>query len=391
MRFADGIKLMLAGDVMTGRGIDQILRRPGAPRLHEPYVRDARDYVRLAERVHGPIPAPVPPEYPWGDALAGIARAAPDLRLVNLETAVTSSDDAWPDKGIHYRMHPANVDCLGAARIDCCALANNHVLDWGRRGLHETLQTLHRAGLHTAGAGADRDEAWAPARLPLVAAGGAPGRVLVYAAATASSGVPPEWAAGQGRPGVALLPDLSESAARGLAYHVARFRGPGDRVVISIHWGGNWGFDLQPAHRDFAHRLIDLGAADVVHGHSSHHPLPIEVYRGKLILQGCGDLINDYEGIGPHRDPSGEPGHRPGDALRSDVGCLYFATIAPDSGRLRQLDIVPLQLKQFRLHAADAAARAWLERAFAAADTRMGPPLDRRLPASWSLRWGAPD
>ena len=51
---------------------------------------------------------------------------------------------------------------------------------------------------------------------------------------------------------------------------------------------------MPPSHRDFAHRLIDLGAADIVHGHSSHHPLPIEVYRGKPIFYGCGDLINDF-------------------------------------------------------------------------------------------------
>ena len=109
---------MLAGDVMTGRGIDQVLAHPGAPDLHESYVRDAWDYVRLAEALNGPIPAPVSADYLWGDALAEIERVAPDLRIVNLETAVTTSDHAWPGKGIHYRMHPANVGCLTAAQID---------------------------------------------------------------------------------------------------------------------------------------------------------------------------------------------------------------------------------------------------------------------------------
>ena len=59
----DGITLWLAGDVMSGRGIDQIQLRHCDPRLHEPWVRDARDYVRLAERVSGPVPAPVDPGY----------------------------------------------------------------------------------------------------------------------------------------------------------------------------------------------------------------------------------------------------------------------------------------------------------------------------------------
>src|SRR5688500_10864542 len=53
------VTLFLGGDVMTGRGVDQILRHPSAPDLREAFVRDARDYVDLAELVNGPIPRPV--------------------------------------------------------------------------------------------------------------------------------------------------------------------------------------------------------------------------------------------------------------------------------------------------------------------------------------------
>jgi poly-gamma-glutamate capsule biosynthesis protein CapA/YwtB (metallophosphatase superfamily) len=49
----------------------------------------------------------------------------------------------------------------------------------------------------------------------------------------------------------------------------------------------------------FARRLID-GGVDVIHGHSSHDLRPVEVYRGRLILYGCGDCIDDYEGISGH-------------------------------------------------------------------------------------------
>jgi len=123
------VTLFLCGDVMTGRGIDQILRHPCEPRLHESYLADANDYVRLAEGVSGPIPRSVDDAHIWGDALDEFARMRPDMRIVNLETAVTQSED-WLPKGINYRMHPANVGCLEAAAIDCCVLANNHVLDW---------------------------------------------------------------------------------------------------------------------------------------------------------------------------------------------------------------------------------------------------------------------
>src|SRR4029453_6689562 len=128
---APTVTFFLCGDVMTGRGIDQILPHPSRPQLFEPYVRSAVEYVNLAERANGPIARPVDYAYVWGDALAELERVRPDARIVNLETAVTASDDAWSGKGIHYRMHPANVSCLTVAKLDCCCLANNHVLDWG--------------------------------------------------------------------------------------------------------------------------------------------------------------------------------------------------------------------------------------------------------------------
>src|SRR5579863_8408220 len=125
---AEPVGIALCGDVMAGRGIDQILLYPENPVLYEPAVRDAHAYVYLAERVNGPIPRPVDGAYLWGDALAELQRAGMDARIINLETSLTASKDAWPGKGIHYRMHPRNIGCLTTARIDCCCLANNHVL-----------------------------------------------------------------------------------------------------------------------------------------------------------------------------------------------------------------------------------------------------------------------
>ena len=368
---AEGLTLVLGGDVMTGRGIDQILPPPGDPSLYESFVRDARDYVRLAEHVNGPIPRGVDPAYLWGDALAELQAAAPCLRIVNLETAVTRADEPWPGKGIHYRMHPDNVACLNAAGFDACVLANNHVLDWGRAGLEETLATLHAAGLRTAGAGRGGDLAWAPASLPW----GAGRRLLLFACATASSGVPPDWAAVPGRAGVALLPDLSDATARRLADDVARQRRAGDLVVLSIHWGGNWGTDIPAAHRRFAHRLLELGAFELIHGHSSHHPLAMEVHRDRLILYGCGDLINDYEGIEPHG------------ALRSDLGCLYRVQLAPD-GAWRGTELVPMRMRRFRLERADPAALRWVAALFDEGGRALGTRVEAVRDGVLALRCG---
>ncbi len=363
--------LVLAGDVMTGRGIDQLMPRPCPPRIYETWVRDARSYVRLAERASGPIRQGVSPGYVWGDALAEMERLEPDARIVNLETSITLSDDHSALKTVKYRMSPAHTDCLRAAKLDVCVLANNHVLDWGVLGLHETLAALDAAHIARAGAGADDVEAFAPAVVRLRG----DKRLLVFAAGVASAGIPPSWAADTNGPGIAMIEQLDENAVQAFATRVRAARRPGDIVVASIHWGANWVDAIPEEHRRFAHRLIETGAADVIHGHSSHHPLAIEVHRGKLVLYGCGDLINDYEGVDLRAEHRGE------------LRCLFGARL-DDEGRLQGLEIVPFVSERLRLvHPQDGMLRALmrpLERACEAVGTRLEQGGDGRWRLSWS-------
>jgi poly-gamma-glutamate synthesis protein (capsule biosynthesis protein) len=362
--------LFLCGDVMTGRGIDQILPHAGDPVLHESWMRSARGYVALAEGETGQLPRAAAFDYVWGDALAELERVQPHARVVNLETAVTTASDPWPDKGIHYRMHPANLPCLTVAGLDCVSLANNHVLDWGRHGLVETLRTLHAAGIRTAGAGAAAEAARAPATIAL----GAGRRLLVYACATTDSGVPPDWAAGPGRPGVCVLPDLAKDRVARIATRIDAERRPGDLVLLSIHWGGNWGYHVSNAMRQFARSVIDLASVDLVHGHSSHHPLGIEVHRERLILYGCGDFLNDYEGIGGHEQ------------FRPALTLMYFPRLDAN-GRLRALELVPMKIRHFRVNRASAEESAWLasmlNREGAAFGTRVEPGRNGSLELRW--------
>ena len=354
------VTLFLCGDVMTGRGIDQILPHPTAPRLHEPYVGDARMYVDLAERAHGPIPRAAGPEDLWGDALEELDRIRPRARVINLETSVTVSDDYSREKDIHYRMHPDHVGCLAAAGVDVCVLANNHVLDFGRVGLLETLDTLAGIGLQAAGAGRTLQEAWRPARLDLPAGP----RLVVYGFGSGTSGIPHSWAADVDRPGVALLDDLSERTVDRVVEHITSSRQPGDIVVASIHWGSNWGYDVPAAHVAFAHGLVD-GGVDIVHGHSSHHVRPIEVYRDRLVLYGCGDFLNDYEGISGHEE------------FRGDLGLMYFVTVNSATGAVLDLRMTPMQVAKFRLTRAGPADVTWmcdvLNRVSAPFGSRVGP------------------
>jgi len=338
------ITLFLCGDLMTGRGIDQVLPNSNSPVLLESYVHDARMYVALAEKLNGSIPDALSYRYIWGDALEILDDFQPAARVINLETSVTSSDDFWPGKGIHYRMHPANVELLKVAAIDCCVLSNNHVIDLGFRGLLETLETLSRAAIKTAGAGETAAKAASPAILEI-----RPGiRVAVFGYGSASAGVPKSWAAREKSPGINLLPDLSADTAAEVIETIKRQSRPEDIVIFSVHWGSNWGYSVPEDQIHFAHRLIDSGAVDVVHGHSSHHVRPLEVYRGKLIIYGAGDFLNDYEGITGNED------------YRDDLTLMYFPVLDSTTGRLTRLRMVPLQIFRFSLRRASAADAAWL-------------------------------
>jgi poly-gamma-glutamate capsule biosynthesis protein CapA/YwtB (metallophosphatase superfamily) len=363
------IRLFLCGDVMIGRGIDQVLPHPCAPALHEDYVRSAKDYVDLAELQNGPIGRAVDPSYIWGAALDEMNRMRPDARIVNLETSITRGED-YEYKGINYRVSPENADCLKAAAIDCCILGNNHVLDWGHRGLLDTLVTLERLHIKTAGAGRNLAAANAPAILEIANNG----RVLVFSYGSGTSGVPRNWGATVADPGVNLLPSLSEATALRIGNEIAHIRRPGDLIVVSMHWGSNWGYGIPNSQRNFAHTLIDRSDVSVIHGHSSHHPKGIEVYRNRLILYGCGDFLNDYEGI------------RGYDEYRGDLVLMYFADLDP-AGTLGGLAIVPLQIRKFQLVRPSKDDICWMQETLDRESCRLGASVKMQSDGCFAVSW----
>ena len=356
---------------MTGRGIDQILPHPSDPAIHESYMKDARRYVEIAEKVNGPIPRSVAPAYIWGDALGELENVAPDLRVINLETSVTKSDDYWKEKGVHYRMHPMNIDCITAAKIDVCSLANNHVLDWGYAGLKETLETLRKARIKGVGVGMNVNEAESLAMIEIEGKG----RVVIFALGSPTSGVPLNWAVSQKGPGVNLLRDLSDDAIQRIRKKVQEVRQDRDIVVASIHWGGNWGYHVPQEEIDFAHQLIDEAGVDMIHGHSSHHVKGIEVYRDRPILYGCGDFLNDYEGIGGY------------EYYRDDLGLMYFATMDPSTGKLVQLEMTPTAIENFKVNRTSREDALWLANVLDREGKRFGTRVkwdeDNRLTLFW--------
>ncbi|HEY7417600.1 MAG TPA: CapA family protein [Ktedonobacteraceae bacterium] len=251
---AESFYLLLVGDVMLGRLVNDLLK------------------VK-------------PPVYPWGDTLSLFQQA--DVRLCNLECAIADRGTPWSatPKIFHFRSDAKNVTVLNAAQIDAVSLANNHVLDFDYEGFFDMMGHLQRAGIRMAGAGATLSEASQPAIWEVR------GRKLGLIACTDNE---PAWAASRRHPGVWYVPiEMQDKRAHEQFEVVERTRSEVACLVVSLHWGPNWGSVPPPEHRLFAHALIDRGA-DIVFGHSGHIVRGVEVYKNRPILYCAGNFIDDY-------------------------------------------------------------------------------------------------
>lgn len=144
------------------------------------------------------------------------------------------------------------------------------------------------------------------------------------------------------------MPDLSEQTVCSIQKQVRQVKRRGDVVIASIHWGSNWGYQISARQIEFAHQLIDLAGVDLIHGHSAHHVKGIEIYRDRLIIYGCGDLLDDYEGISGY------------EAFRDDLSLMYFATLDCFTGKLVNLQMLPTQIKRLRIQRASTKDLLWL-------------------------------
>jgi poly-gamma-glutamate capsule biosynthesis protein CapA/YwtB (metallophosphatase superfamily) len=319
------ITVALVGDVMLGRGVNETLRS-------------------------------MRPEEPWGDVLPALSSA--DLRIANLECAITGHDRPWTrtPKVFHFRADPRAVEVLRAARIDACSLANNHTLDFEEQGLLDTLRHLEAAGIRYAGAGRAREEAARPAFLTARTDGTSRVSLLAF-----TDNEPP-FAAGPDRPGTNYLPvSMEPQVLRRVEAAVEEARGAGaDVVVFSNHWGPNMVERPNQLFRRFARAVIDRGA-DVYYGHSAHVFQGVEIYKGKLILYDAGDFIDDYA---------------VGERLRNDRSFVFRVSL--EGRELRRLQLLPVSLQYARVELARGGEREAILGRMVDLSADMGTNLVRR-------------
>ncbi|MFI5058297.1 MAG: CapA family protein [Candidatus Acidiferrales bacterium] len=248
------LELLLLGDCMLGRLVNEVLEN-------------------------------APPEYPWGDTLPILHSA--DWRLCNLECVISDRGEPWSayPKAFHFQSAAKNIEVLKIAEINAVSLANNHVLDYGYDAMFEMLEILDRARIVHSGAGMNLAQA------SRVAAAEVSGRKIGLLAFTDNES---DWEATKDWPGVFFVPtNINDPRASRLLDIIREQREAVDFLIVSAHWGSNWGYTPPKDHVALAHALVDAGA-DVVFGHSSHVFRGIEFYQGRTILYGAGDFVDDY-------------------------------------------------------------------------------------------------
>ncbi|CAF0739001.1 unnamed protein product [Adineta steineri] len=302
MNKQEKILINLAGDVMIGRLIDQLLPTS----VHNPEEAALVHQFRLSRSLHCPYLQKGKYNYEtiWGNTLPLWKEG--NFNIINLETSVTTHDKLWPEKVFNYRTHPDNIACLTTANIHHVSLANNHTLDFGIKGLEETCDSLEKSGISYVGASKTRQHALGPVYLdipttieklkPVPISSTTPrSSTSIRIGLLSASDHPSDWSS---VPSFHLITyDLPQLYTQ-LAPLIATARLNCDFVIFSIHWGPNYQWIPDRKIQELGRWMINEGV-DLIHGHSSHHIQGVEIVKRQnqtygLIIFGCGDFLDDY-------------------------------------------------------------------------------------------------
>jgi poly-gamma-glutamate capsule biosynthesis protein CapA/YwtB (metallophosphatase superfamily) len=318
------MKLALAGDTMLGRVVAERLERdPGGPLLDEPVVE---------------------------------AMAEADLRVLNLECAISARGERFPEPGkpFFFRAPPVAAEHLAAWGVDAVTLANNHALDYGADALLDTVEHLRAVGIAAVGAGPDSQAARSPT---VLRAGGLRLRLVGV------TDHPDVYAAGPSLPGVAFA-DLRRGDVPEWLAAAAAPGADADVVLLMPHWGPNMRPEPVAHVRRAAEQLLATGVT-LVAGTSAH------VFQGvdRRVLYDLGDFLDDYA-VHP--------------VLRNDLGLLWLVTLGERGPR--RLEALPLRLELGFTSVADGDDARWVADRFAERCAPFGTEVrwsDGRLVVEW--------
>lgn len=210
-----------------------------------------------------------------GDARSIVEKA--DFSIVNFECPVTQGNEhPIEKKGPNLRCSEKGVEAIKWAGFCCVTLANNHFLDFGSEGVHNTLEACKKHDIETVGGGMNIKEASQTLYKQI------DGKTLAvincceheFSIATATT------------PGANPLNPVQQY------YAIKEARTQADYVLVIIH-GGHEHWQLPSTRMQETYRFFIDAGADAVVNHHQHCFSGYEVYKGKPIFYGLGNFCFD--------------------------------------------------------------------------------------------------
>jgi poly-gamma-glutamate capsule biosynthesis protein CapA/YwtB (metallophosphatase superfamily) len=213
-------------------------------------------------------------DHPFQDKSLARIIASADIAFANLEYPITIKGVRYADKEYTFRGDPESLSAIRKAGFDLLSLANNHIMDFGEKGLRDTIRQCRKNRFAFTGAGTDLVSA---SSLAIIKRHGVRYGLLAY-----SFAFPEEFWATSCKPGTAH-PDWSQ-----VGQDIRGARQEVDILMVSFHWGEELKSEPKKYQIDFAHHAVNAGA-DIVLGHHPHVPQPIEIFKGKPIFYSLGN------------------------------------------------------------------------------------------------------
>ena len=205
-----------------------------------------------------------------------------DYVFANLETPITTHTVPLGRKPYLFKLHPKLADMIAQLKIDVVSIANNHIMDFGKEGLRDTIEWLNKHNIKYTGAGFNLNEARTPAifthndiEIVFLAYNERPTRY--FDATETLSGAAP-----------LNLKIIKED--------IKKYKHKSSIVLVSLHWGRE--HTLYPTKRQtaIAKQIIDAGADGII-GHHPHWPQGIQIYKGAPIVYSLGNFLNGYYNV----------------------------------------------------------------------------------------------
>ena len=200
-----------------------------------------------------------------------------DLRMVNLETPIANSQEEMDEsKSYVFNAKPEDISLLKKINIDLVFLGNNHSMDYGKKGLEDTIENLKKENILFAGMGKNIKEAFKPNEitirnksLNLISVSNI-GEARLFATDT--------------KPGVAPL-QLNRLKK------IIEEKENKDKIqMLSVHWGVEYSPEPTKEQIKQAHELVNFGFTVVI-GHHPHIPQGVEKYKNGVIIYSLGNFL----------------------------------------------------------------------------------------------------